>query len=70
MKNQAGYSQFLIIQLGITLLVIDDTEPYDDMWAKGGQLLAKFEKSSHNIVDETEYDCMCQFLETQKRFDE
>lgn len=62
-----GYSQFMIIEVAKIYDVIDEYLEYDEMWAKGAELLNEFEESEFNVDTKSEHDCMVDFMYAVKR---
>jgi len=57
-----NYSEFLLANLLREQNSEWNEMPYDEMFGKVSMTLKKFEKSSYNVDDRSEYDCMVDWI--------
>jgi len=62
MKQTNGYPIFLIIQLSIAKGLIKNDVEYDLMWETGEAMYNDFLKSEFNVDNQSEYDCITNYL--------
>jgi hypothetical protein len=68
MKNQDGYSVYMMLHLAKNLGRIGEDDTLDTEWEEAERLYSDFEQSEYNVDTESEYSCIFSYLNNTNKF--